>query len=118
MAAHLAVAPVAFAVLLAGCCLLRKDRERARLGNPAWLWTACAASLAIVFATYVVGGFEIHGWLRDSVNRTTIFAQVLLYADLAVWLVIALEAAFTHVHSEQRDESPAAVSVARDLFSH
>lgn len=96
MAAHLAVAPVALAVLLAGCCLLRKDRERSCLGNPAWLWTACLASLAIVFATYVVGGFEIHGWLQNSVNRTTIFAQVLLYADLAIWMVIALEGASTN----------------------
>jgi hypothetical protein len=112
MAAHLAVAPVAFAVLLAGCCFLRKDRERARLGNPAWLWAACAGSLAIVFVTYVVGGFEIHGWLATSVNRTTIFAQVLLYTDLAIWLVIALEEAHAHMHSEQRDDSPAAVSVA------
>ena len=89
MAAHLAVAPVAVAVLVAGCCFLRRDRERARLGNPAWLWTACLVSLAIIFATYVFGASEIHGWLQNSVDRTTIFAQVLLYADLAIWLVIA-----------------------------
>jgi hypothetical protein len=112
MAAHLAVAPVALAVLLAGCCFLRRDRERARLGNPAWLWTACLVSLAIIFGTYVFGAFEIHGWLQNSVNRTTIFAQVLLYADLATWLVIALDGASTHEGCEQRDASPAAVSVA------
>jgi len=114
MAAHLAVAPVALAVLLTGCCLLRRDRERARLGNPAWLWTACLASLAIIFATYVFGAFEIHGWLQNSVDRTTIFAQVLLYADLAIWPVIALDGAFTHEGSERRDASPAPVSVAGD----
>jgi hypothetical protein len=71
--------------------LLAHARERARLGNPAWLWTACLVSLAIIFATYVFGAFEIHGWLGNSVNRTTIFAQVLLYADLAIWMVIALD---------------------------
>jgi hypothetical protein len=114
MAGHLAVAPVAVAVLVAGCCFLRRDRERARLGNPAWLWTACLGSLAIIFATYVFGAFEIHGWLANSVNRTTIFAQVLLYADLAIWLVIALDGVSGHEGSEQREASPAAVSAAGD----
>ena len=111
MAAHLAVAPVAAAVLVAGCCFLRRDRERARFGNPAWLWTACLASLLTICATYVFGGYEIHWWLANSVNRTTIFAQLLLYAELAIWLVIALEAAFTHERVEQRNATPAAVSV-------
>jgi hypothetical protein len=104
MAAHLAVAPVALGVLLAGCCFLRRDRERAGLGNPAWLWTACLVSLAIIFATYVFGAFEIHGWLANSVNRTTVFAQVLLYADLAIWMVIALDGVSASEGSEQSSE--------------
>jgi hypothetical protein len=112
MAAHLAVAPVDLAVLLVGCWFLRRDRERARLGNPAWLWAAWLGSLAILFATYMIGGPEIHGWLTASVNRTTIFAQVLLYADLAIWLVIAVDGAFTRADSEQRDAIRAAASVA------
>jgi hypothetical protein len=95
LAAHLAVAPVALAVLLAGCWLLRGDRERARLGNPVWLWLSCLGSLTIIFGTYVFGGDEIHWWLANSVDRTTIFAQLLLYSDLAIWLVIALDRAFT-----------------------
>lgn len=94
MYVHLHVAPVALAVLLAGWMFLRPDRERARFANPAWLWLACLGSLAIIFVTYVNGGLEIHSWLRNSVNRTTIFAQVVLYAELAVWLVISVEAAF------------------------
>jgi hypothetical protein len=112
MAAHLEVAPVALAVLLAGCLFLRGVRERARLGNPAWLWAACLFSLASIFATYVFGAFEIHGWLRDSVDRTTIFAELLLHADLAVWLLIALEGASARTASQQWHASPAAVSVA------
>jgi hypothetical protein len=112
MAAHLAVAPVDLAVLLVGCWFLRGDRERARLANPAWLWAACLGSLAIIFGTYLVGGPEIHNWLAASVNRTTIFAQVLLYADLAIWLVIAVDGAFTRAGSEQRDAVPAAACVA------
>jgi len=112
MAGQLAVAPVAAAVLVAGCCLLRRDRERAGFGNPAWLWLSCLASLLTIFATYVFGGFEIYGWLAYSVNRTTIFAQLLLYAELAIWLVIALDTAFADDRVEQRNVSPAAVSVA------
>jgi hypothetical protein len=108
MAAHLAVAPVAAAVLVVGCYLLRQDRERGRFGNPAWLWLACLASLVIIFATYLFGGYEIYGWLGASVNRTTIFAQLLLYAELAIWLVIALDAAIIHERVEQRRATPAA----------
>jgi hypothetical protein len=112
MAAHLAVAPVAAAVLLVGCWLLRRDRERARFGNPAWLWLACLASLVTIFATYVFGGYGIWGWLTYSVNRTTIFAQLLLYTELAVWLVIALDAAFAGDRVEQPNSTRAAVPVA------
>jgi hypothetical protein len=90
--AHLAVAPVALAVLLAGCWFLRGDRERARFGNPAWLWLTGLGSLSILFATYVIGKFEIHAWLASSASRTTTFAQVLLYSELAIWLVIAANA--------------------------
>jgi hypothetical protein len=115
MAAHLAVAPVDLAVLLVGCWFLRRDRERAGLGNPAWLWLTCLGSLTIIFGTYVVGGLEIHGWLYNSVNRTTIFAQVVLYADLAIWLVIALEGAVTRADSDEEPEAvQAAASVAGD----
>lgn len=109
MAAHLAVAPVAAAVLAGGCCLVRRDRERAGIGNPAWLWTACLVSLSTVFATYVSGGYEIHRWLANSVNRTTIFAQLVLYAELAIWLVIALDGAFTRQRIAQPGAAPAAV---------
>jgi hypothetical protein len=112
MAGHLVVAPIALAVLIAGCLMLRGVRERGRLANPAWLWTACLFSLGIIFATYVLGGFEIHLWLRFSVDRTTIFAQLLLLADLAIWLVIAVDAASSREGSEQRDAAPSAVSAA------
>ena len=89
MAAHITVMPVALAVLVAGCCFVRTDRGHALLGHPAWLWAACLLSLAIIFATYVFGSYEIHWWLSTSVARTTIFAQLMLYTDLAIWLIIA-----------------------------
>ena len=73
MAPLLAVAPVAVAVLVAGCCFVRWERQRARLGNPGWLWTACLLYLVMIFATYVLGSPEIQWWLRMSVARTTAF---------------------------------------------
>ena len=95
IAAHMAVAPVALAVLLAGCWFLRADRRRARLANPAWLWITCLASLVVLFVTYVIGGLDIHFWLATSVTRTTIFPQLLLYTDIAIWTVIAADGALT-----------------------
>ena len=95
MAGYLHVAPLALAVLLAGCWFLRADRQRAGLANPAWLWLCCLGSLAVIFVTYVFGDLEIHGWLANSVNRTTIFAQVVLYTEIAVWMVIAAESVFS-----------------------
>jgi hypothetical protein len=106
LAAHLAVAPVALAVLAAGCWFARTDRQRARLANPAWLWISCLGSLVALFATYVIGGFEIHWWLGTSVARTTIFVQVLLYAELAIWLVIAVEGSFTRSDRHSSTHSP------------
>jgi hypothetical protein len=58
----------------------------------------------------VFGGYEIQGWLANSVNRTTIFAQ-LLYADLAIWLIIALDAALAPDRTGQANPIPAAADV-------
>jgi len=101
MAKYLHVAgPLALAVLLVGCWFLRADRERAGLANPAWLWACCLGSLAIIFYTYVFGDLEIHGWLANSVNRTTIFAQLLLYTEVAIWAVMAAQGLFSRAPVE------------------
>jgi hypothetical protein len=93
LAHQLYIVPFALVVLAVGSMTLRPERERAGLGNPAWLWTAAVGSLAVIFATYVLGGLEIHQWLESSVGRTTIFTKVLMYSELAIWLVIAVDAA-------------------------
>jgi hypothetical protein len=111
MAGYLTVVPIVLAVLAAGSIVLRRDRERSRFGNPAWLWTACTASLAIIFATYLFGGYEINGWLRASAGRTTVFAQLLLYAELTIWLVIAIDAACGRADGERLSASPVAAQV-------
>jgi hypothetical protein len=113
MAQYLHVAPLALAVLLAGCWFLRADRQRAGLANPVWLWICCLGSLAIIFGTYVFGDLEIHGWLLHSVNRTTIFAQVVLYTEIAVWLVIAAEGAFSRAPARADREPPQPASTCR-----
>jgi hypothetical protein len=94
MGGQLKIAPVALLMLVAGSLVLRRYRESARLANPAWLWLSCLGSLAVIFATYLFGSDPIQVWLHSSVNRTTIFAQVLLIADVAIWLVIAVSGAF------------------------
>ena len=106
MAGHLHVAPLALAVLFAGCWFFRADRQRAGLANPAWLWICCLGSLTVIFGTYVIGGLEIHSWLVNSVKRTTIFAQVLLYTEIAVWLVVAAEGAFGRAPARAEHEPP------------
>ncbi len=88
MAGHLAVVPVAIVVLVAGSLVLRSYRENLGLGNPLWLWASCLLALAAVFATYVWGSPPIHWWLQSSVDRTTIFAQIALYTELAIWLIV------------------------------
>jgi hypothetical protein len=115
LATHLDVAPVALGVLLAGCWFLRPDRERAGLGNPAWLWIACLGSLAILVATYMVGQIEIHAWLLSSAKRTTTFAQVLLYSDLAIWLVIAADGVLTRGQGPAEQEASVSQRVPEPL---
>lgn len=116
MARYLHIAPLALAVLLAGCWFLRTDRQRAGLANPAWLWICCLGSLAVIFYTYVFGDLEIHGWLANSVDRTTIFAQVLLYTEIAVWMVIAAEGAFSRAPVRADREPPPASEHLREVL--
>jgi hypothetical protein len=93
MEPYLKVMPLAAGVTLAGCAVLNASRRREGFGNPIWLWTGWALSLGAIFATYVYGTLKISLWLANSVNRTTIFAQLLLYAYIAFWLVLGLEGA-------------------------
>ncbi len=110
MSGQLKIVPVAVLLLVAGSVVLRRYRKRARLANPAWLWVAWLGSLAVIFATYLFGAYPIHWWLQTSVSRTTIFARVLLYADIGIWLVIAVAGAF----GREIQPGPAAASRAAD----
>ncbi|MGP0005563.1 MAG: hypothetical protein ACLPTB_11830 [Acidimicrobiales bacterium] len=89
---HLVIVPIALAVLVVGGVFFHRARGGAGLGNPGWLWVVCLSYLAVLLATYVVGAYEIHWWLKTSAARTTIFPQLALYADLGIWLIIALDA--------------------------
>ena len=73
-------------------------------------------SLAVIFVTYVFGDLEIHGWLLHSVNRTTIFAQLVLYTEITVWLVIAAEGAFGRAPARAEREPPPASARLPDVL--
>ncbi len=86
---HLQVVPVAAVVTVVGLLTLTTRRQALRLASPGWLWLVAGASLAIVMATYVFGSLPIFWWLSTSVNRTTIFTELVLSAEIALWLVVS-----------------------------
>lgn len=90
IANNLHILPVAAAVAIVGGLTLRRTRVQTGLGGPVWSWIVIASSLIALTATYVFGGLEIRLWLSTSVNRTTVFAQIALYADMVVWMIIAV----------------------------
>jgi len=87
---HLHIFPVAAAVAIVGSFVLRGTRSRLGLGNPGWLWLVVAGSLTAIGLTYVFGAPNIYWWITTSISRTTIFAALAMYTDLAIWLVVAL----------------------------
>jgi len=90
IADNLHILPVAAAVAIAGGLTLRRTRAHTGLGGPAWIWIVIAWSLIALTATYVFGALPIPWWLLNSVSRTTVFAQIAVYADMAVWMVISV----------------------------
>jgi hypothetical protein len=91
MADHLAVAPVALGTLIVGSLLMRRDRRTGGLGNPLWLWAGFLIGVAVTFVTYLVGTLGIGSWLRASVDRTMIFGELALYAEIAIWALVAVD---------------------------
>jgi hypothetical protein len=80
---------------------------------------SCGYSLAVIFGTYLIGGLPIDHWLANSVNRTTIFAQVVLYTDIAVWLVLAAEGASSRAPARaDREPPPASEHLPEVLNDH
>jgi hypothetical protein len=100
MSHYLAVVPAAVLVILIGCTWFRGTRRTMQLGHPAWLWAAWLGGMGFIFATYVFGSPEIHWWLSTSVDRTTIFARMLLLADIAIWTLVALNAMWPGLFEE------------------
>ncbi len=90
VADNLHVLPVAAAIALAGGLTVKMTRTQLGVGSDLWMWTVVGWSLVTLTATYVLGGLEIHFWLSTSVSRTTVFAELALYADMAVWGVLAV----------------------------
>lgn len=87
---ELPLAGAAFVVAVAGIATLRQARTAMEVGHPAWMWAAGTAGLVVMVATYGLGRPEIHWWLSTSLNRTTIFDEILCLADMVVWTTILL----------------------------
>jgi len=81
----------AMGVLVLGSMILRAARRRAGAANAAWLWVALAAWFAVLLYTYTFGNAEIHWWIRTSADRTMIFPQLVLCAEISIWGVLACE---------------------------
>jgi len=79
---------VAVLVVAIGCIWFRDSRRHAGLGHPLWLWTAWAVGNTLIAAIYVFGDLEIHTWLTESVDRTTIYGKLLVLVEIAVWAVL------------------------------
>lgn len=89
MSQRLPVVIPALAVTGFGYWKLHEARNRAGAAAAGWLWTAAAACTLLIAAAYVFGDLEIHWWLRQSVNRTTIFTIIVLMCDMSAWLLMA-----------------------------
>ncbi len=69
------IVAVALIVLWIGCLWFRSSRRDAQLGHPTWLWTAWIAGYLLIAGTYILGDLDIHTWLTESVDRTTIYGS-------------------------------------------
>ena len=69
---------------------MRSRRTQLGLASPVFLWLVIVGYGAALAFTYVVGKVPIHHWLSTSASRTTLFANLALYTDLAIWLVVAV----------------------------
>jgi hypothetical protein len=115
--AYLHVLPFAAIVAIAGGLVLSRTRRRMTVGNDGWLWIVVAGSLAALVVTYVFGALDIHWWLAQSTNRTTIFPQLALYSDLAVWLVIVASAKRMEVAGDAEQAERASLARTGDAPS-
>jgi hypothetical protein len=112
---------VALLVLAIGCIWFRDSRRRAELGHPLWLWTAWTVGNVLIAATYVFGDLEIHTWLTESVDRTTIFGKLLLLVDIAVWAILVgsqvLDTFFSELRPKERREHSVTSSIPTTVGS-
>ena len=96
---NLHIVPYAACIAVVAALVFNGNRSGLSIGNDLWLWFVVVASLVALLATYVFGALEIHWWLSTSANRTTIFENLSAYADLAIWLSIAM-ASWQRTHAE------------------
>jgi hypothetical protein len=87
---QLHVLALAIIIAVAGALLLRSTRQRAEMGGDGWAWAALVTGLGGVVGAYVFGPGDLSGWLRTSINRTTIFPALASWWIIATWFLIAV----------------------------
>ncbi len=87
MADHLHLAGIALALGIVGAALLGRARRRMGFGDDRLVWALGGAEVLATGIFYVAGTTQIQFWLATSVDRTTIFANVLGLAVVGFWAV-------------------------------
>ena len=89
---YLHIVPLAALVAVVAALTLSAARRRLGLGGDLGLWVVLVANLMVVGGTYVIGSTAVRPWLGVSADRVVVFAVILSLTDLAVWLLVAVEA--------------------------
>jgi hypothetical protein len=89
MADDLHIAALALAVGILATVVLAGRRRSLAMGGDPWIWALGGFEVLAVASFYVFGKTNIRFWLGTSVDRTTIFPEILGLASLGWWLACA-----------------------------
>lgn len=79
-------------VSIAGLVAVRQVRHALGVAATAWSWAVVGVMTAATVAAYVVSPYDLAWHLGTSVERTTVAARLLLYAEAAIWSTCAAAA--------------------------
>lgn len=99
---HLHLAGAALVVAALGGVVLRHAWKDSGFGDDRLVWLIGLGELAATALFYTVGTTEIQFWLATSVDRTTIFANLLGLSLLGFWMVVSVGGTFLGTGAQPR----------------